>query len=81
VIARPQARITNGHDHKKEGCNAHLLQPRWLPHGEADQRRTMDSATPRDASRRLIQHLVLPATPSAERGATRPLRSGVHHLR
>jgi hypothetical protein len=51
------------------------------PNDEADQRRTTDSATPLDVCRRLIQRLVLPATPSAERGATRPLRLGVHHLR
>ena len=48
---------------------------------EADQRRTKDSATPLDVSRRLIQRLVLPAKRSAEHGATRPLRLGVHHLR
>ena len=51
------------------------------PNGQADQRRNAGSTTPLDACRRLIQRLVLPATPSAERGATRPLRLGVHHLR
>jgi hypothetical protein len=38
-------------------------------------------ALPLGVSRRLIQRLVLPATQSAEHGATRPPRSGVHHPR
>ena len=38
-------------------------------------------ALPLGVSRRLIQRLVLPATQSAEHGATRPPRSGVHHRR
>jgi len=46
---------------------------------EADQRRTTDLDLPLDPSRRLIQRLVLPATQSAEHGATRLPRSGVHH--
>jgi hypothetical protein len=37
VIARPQACITNGHQHQEQRDHAHLLHPHWLSNA-GDQR-------------------------------------------
>ncbi len=52
------ARLGDYHRRDTETALALGLQ---LPNAEADQRRTKDSATPLDASRRLIQSLVISA--------------------